>query len=716
MSNESMLQALLDVWDDLPGLVGPQWAELYPSLEALLSRLLTTHDRSRQASLFAQIALAFAPFPPARDRLRAAIGEAARRRGRLSGSTHRRSAVAEPSDAETVDGIATLSDLMTDLEKHIRQQRYVNICIAPADEEVCLPKATSLVVDREYRLRLAIGTWSSDTIVVDRSSFPSNLLPPTTAGHWLEVVAVSDECVLPNRRYHLFLPRTGSSWVCGCHPGGEHSCTPDDHQPYLFVPLLTPHDPAMARVRIGVYYRNNLIQSLLVTAWIDRSELHSELQGDGQRALVDYTLTATLSDFERLPSRTLSILTDDNASGSHRVVVKNGSEQVLAFNLTEGQMRGAIDAVRTALHDVHIEESTNWLHSQRRINRYDANNAKPRDAFVADLKLMAPLGQTLWVRLLEDRSRTVWDRLGQPATIQISRISSSFVFPWALVYDIPLEPGASFAECRLLRDWERASEVISPTAQRCPYEQEHTLNTICPFGFWGFKHLIEQPPSVPEGRSLALVVQAVNHPFHLVAGLSLDLPDPALSTEHLQHLAPVVSCASLPDLRQRLAEPVEMIYFYTHGRHQDLPGRAQSTPTLALGTSDLLLPETIAAWRRSSWPADHWQGTSPLVFINGCHTVEITPESLVSFVDSFANASAAGVIGTEIAIAQRVAGEVAEEFFRHFRAELTVGEALHRTRIHLLLKGNLLGLAYTPYCSTELRLSTTGHCQQAPVA
>jgi hypothetical protein len=706
MKTESLLKALLDVWDDLPGLVGPQWAELYPRLEALLSRLLTTHDRSTQASLFAQVVLTFGPYPQARDRLKAAASEAAPRRGRLSGSTRRGSALEGFSDAETVDGIATLNDLMANLEKHIRQPRHVNICIAPAAEEVCLPKSTSLVVDRDYRLRLAIGTWSSDTIVANRTSFPTNLLPPTTAGHWLEVVAVSDECVLPHRRYHLFLPRTGSSWVCRCSPGGEHACTPDGRQPYLFVPLLTPHDPAMARVRIGVYYRNNLVQSILVTARIDQSEHHSEHQGDGQRAWVDYTLTATLSDFEALPSRTFSILTTDNGSGSHRVVVKDGSEEVLAFKLTEGQMSGAIDAVRTALHDVHIEESTNWLHGQRRINRYDETNAKPRDAFVADLKLLAPLGQTLWVRLLEDRSRAVWDRLGQPATIQVSRITSSFVFPWALVYDIPLEPGAAFAECRLLSEWHGARQAIGVTARRCPYEREHTLNTICPFGFWGFKHIIEQPPSMPEGRSLSLVVQAVNQPAHLVAGVSLDLPDHALSTDHLQRLAPVFTCASVTDLRQRLAEPVEMIYFYTHGRRHALPGGSQSTPALALGTSDLLLPETIAAWRRGSWPAEHWQRTSPLVFINGCHTVDITPESLVSFVESFANASAAGVIGTEIAIAQRVAGEVAEEFFRHFRAELTVGEALHRTRINLLLKGNLLGLAYTPYCSADLRLSS----------
>jgi hypothetical protein len=77
----------------------------------------------------------------------------------------------------------------------------------------------------------------------------------------------------------------------------------------------------------------------------------------------------------------------------------------------------------------------------------------------------------------------------------------------------------------------------------------------------------------------------------------------------------------------------------------------------------------------------------------------------LSFVDSFSAACAAGVIGTEIALEQRLASEVAERFFAHFRANEGVGDAMQATRIELLRKGNLLGLAYTPYCSAALRLS-----------
>jgi hypothetical protein len=93
-----------------------------------------------------------------------------------------------------------------------------------------------------------------------------------------------------------------------------------------------------------------------------------------------------------------------------------------------------------------------------------------------------------------------------------------------------------------------------------------------------------------------------------------------------------------------------------------------------------------------------------LVFINGCHTAEITPRTLVQFVDAFAGVFAAGVIGTEIAVHQQVAGEAAEEFWRRLQAGASVGEALRGMRVHLLRKNNLIGLAYTAYCSADLRL------------
>jgi hypothetical protein len=130
-----------------------------------------------------------------------------------------------------------------------------------------------------------------------------------------------------------------------------------------------------------------------------------------------------------------------------------------------------------------------------------------------------------------------------------------------------------------------------------------------------------------------------------------------------------------------------------------------------VGKAQGIAPGDITTWHDSDWSPEHWKDVSPLVFINGCHTVELTPEALVNFVDSFIGVYAAGVIGTEIILVQEVANEAAEELLAVMNRKdksgnpVGVGEALRQMRLHFLGKGNLLGLAYTPYCSAELKLA-----------
>ena len=81
MEPEAVLQALSDLWDDLPRLVGPAWADLFPRVEALVDRLQRAADTAERASLTADLVLLFREYPLARQRLREAIQEATRERG-----------------------------------------------------------------------------------------------------------------------------------------------------------------------------------------------------------------------------------------------------------------------------------------------------------------------------------------------------------------------------------------------------------------------------------------------------------------------------------------------------------------------------------------------------------------------------------------------------------------------------------------------------------
>jgi hypothetical protein len=144
----------------------------------------------------------------------------------------------------------------------------------------------------------------------------------------------------------------------------------------------------------------------------------------------------------------------------------------------------------------------------------------------------------------------------------------------------------------------------------------------------------------------------------------------------------------------------EVVYFYCHG------GSADGLPFLNVGAlDDDWLTATMLFQKRI-----RWRQKRPLVFINGCHTTNLTPEIAMDFVNAFVSTShAAGVIGTEITIFEPLAVAFAETFFDCFlRRGQTLGEAVRSARLELLGQGNPLGLVYIPFALPGLRLGENG--------
>jgi hypothetical protein len=596
--------------------------------------------------------------------------------------------------------------------------RHTNTCLVDTSENrSVVAKQASLEPGTEYALRVDIGVRSEDSIIDNPSPFPDEKLPPSETGHWLEVVTVSDDFTIPEPRHFLFLPRTGASWVCSCPPGSQFHLPGCEHQDYLYIPLTAPNKSGEATIRLGIYFANNLVESQLLTAHVgDPGQ-----PGSGLRSHIDYSLNASLADISFLPPRTLNILTNQNTDGTHRLLIHGVPDREFHFQLTEGQMRKAIDDTRQGLRNVHFRVyGGQWGSKPQEENLLDENNAKPVDKFIEDIRQLAPVGFRLWSVLFTNQP--AWGKelrlklLAHSATIQVSRTQGSqFVYPWGLVYDIPLDSDlASHTPCRLLKQWDQYKDQVAQGLSECPFEAEHVLNTLCPYGFWGFKHAIEQPPKPPDDSRLKLSIDPGQDPVHMVMGLSTTL-DGKLTTAHIQELQKELSGFTIDDydscqkIHQALGDnALELIYFYCHGRHTVVTqagGDIIEDTFLEIGKSDHLNADDLIAWNQAGWdPEKHWHEISPLVFINGCHTTDMTPETLISFVDAFVGVYAAGVIGTEITIHQKLANEVAENFFAEFKAHKGVGEAIKRMRQSLLAKGNLLGLAYTPYCSVDLKL------------
>ena len=135
-------------------------------------------------------------------------------------------------------------------------------------------------------------------------------------------------------------------------------------------------------------------------------------------------------------------------------------------------------------------------------------------------------------------------------------------------------------------------------------------------------------------------------------------------------------------------------------------------PYIGIGPEDddpqhRIYPRTIIGWsRRNAWKA--WENQRPLVFINGCHTSDLTPGQVLEFVSAFGFAGASGVVGTEVNIQLALAIEVAGALLTQIGGQISVGQALYRVRWDLVNKGKLLGLAYTPYCLANLANAANG--------
>jgi hypothetical protein len=676
-SDEQILEAARELHRlELDTLLEPREAELF---DASLAELLARAEAGQDVA-DALLALFWTKDSVRRwvvDRLGAA-GDRERRLGE-KGLPPAEAAVEEPSPA----------------------RRYLNLAVAD-DRHELVPRSRTLVPEQSYLLRIEIGSLAPESVVENPVEFPDELLEPSSPeGYWLEVVAASSDLDVAPALHRFFLPFAGASWVCAC-AGPEHVCAEGERARYLYVPFATREANPDASLRCTVYHRNNAVQSVSVQLVVGDG---SELPGGAQRAVVDYTLSRHFAELERLAPRRVNVLANESPGGTHRIVVKD-DDRAVPVDLTESAVGDVLEAVRAALRRISL--GTNG-----EVSQYDEENRKPTKELVADLGRLAALGSYFWTAVVphEDDRVHLGAKLQRRATIQASRVTK-VVFPWAVVYDIPREFNAPWQPCPLLERWEEASDALTSYPDDCPFAAEHRINVLCPYGFWGFKHVIEQPPS-PHRGVLATAIRAPARARVAVAR-SLAL-DEDVTEDHLAALRgsfgdrfAIADCASRAELREALADPaLPLVYFYCHGKWAELGETSLRVPYLEIGTADVIGPNDFAAWSRDGgWGEQHWREVSPLVFINGCHTVELTPEGIVSFVEALAGMNAAGVVGTEISVAQEVASEIAERFYTQLAGATatSVGTALHRTRIDMLRKGNVTGLVYTPFCSMDLVL------------
>jgi hypothetical protein len=582
------------------------------------------------------------------------------------------------------------------------EPRYVNLTLT----DVHSVPVETLQVSRHYLARLDIGALRPESIVQHEtaSPFPDELLPPGTAGWWLTIRAAGDAVADEQFTGAVFLPASGPSFVCPCSPGViRHRCEPTQRLPFLDISVVTPGQPGRAGLRVDIYLDAVLVHAL-------RAVLPA---GTGERpsAEIVWSRDTMITDLVSVDRRSAGVF-EETENGRHRVIIGARPELLVSFELGEGQAGTVARTLRTTLFNAHFTVERDEL-----VSRYDAEFRKPAKECVEDLRALAVAGAQAYLSMLmtsDARNRlAAWlrgeaQRMDLPPIIQLARAANTrLAFPWQLVYDEPIAgDGSTLQICDSVREFGPRRRA-KPVPASCPYEYQHDGRdgTLCPFGFWGLANLLEVPPFT--GGRLAERT-ATDPPASLLVALNAELDGPVWQ-QHQTALGRLVGQEIMPStdvtgLRAAAGAGTDVLYFFVHGTLTAPVGTGPPGYVLDLGRGGRIAPTDVAAWARLNPPLV-WQDRRPLVILNGCRTGEVLPDTSAEFVSAFVGETrAAGVLATEITMETGLAATAMQRFLAALWRGRGVGAALREMRWALLAQGNVMGLAYSPYCDAELRL------------
>ncbi|MBN1877053.1 MAG: CHAT domain-containing protein [Anaerolineae bacterium] len=592
---------------------------------------------------------------------------------------------------------ATLTELAGVLPKAsakgLKKARFANIFFVHQENRTTYYfDDKALPLEGPLYLCVDIGALNPHNIVINPTLFPSGAIDwsaPEVAksgGVWLDVVVFSqDFLILASDLQPLWLPQFGPS-------------------EQVSIPLRLQHE-GLCELRLALYYRDNLLQSFLVQAFVGEAAIAPFSWGN--RARIEYSTVATMDAVMDVPGRAATIITNHDRNGRMRVQVKSKD---LRDDFSPADASDFVKSIRSALDKICTRrlgtETYMYLFGGADSNLLMDNWNKGNATQVTKaLKLLAGLGWELYEALFSRKTREIFSQqlAGEGDPIHIARVVQRYVIPWSVIYDRKFDELAAPPEvCLRALDALEAGADSCHKRPECPLPTDTNFHVVCPWHFWGFRRSIEQPAQyVEEAENSGKPAVARKTPRLIDGGQWLAAVNTTLDMldDHLNQLATLAQNYGLQvtrlDTRQKILDNLEqqdpgMVYFYCHG-HND-------PPHLTIGKNQLLRPKDLAL--NSSWTH------APLVFINGCHTLAFSPESLAGFISRFVvDHGAAGVVGTEISIYEVLAAEVAWRFFKYMLEGKPAGEAMRQVRLDLLRKHNPLGLVYTLFCDADLRLA-----------
>ena len=565
---------------------------------------------------------------------------------------------------------------------------------------------TPLTAAQPYYFWVQIGELMEEAIAQVPIELPTELLPPE-ARLTIALFAYDGELALTGAE-------TGEIQLA---PQGEITVTRRADGPAgvpdgtlnlrLYFAIRTMPVAGYGRLRCNIYYQNNLVQSHLIVARVDAAPTAQPYRMLWHTS--DYTLSKSLNSEQlvAMGENILSVMVNDNGNGSHGFRFMGGKEFKNDATLTAGAIGQLQDWTRGALRKASWGDEEAYKPGKI----YQYGDKLDLKKLRADLLSMAINGYRAFDSLIDSlaggakKADELIGLMVRPGQVQIAvKEAAQLVIPAAMFYDYPFLDGNAPGDYSHCPEFLKALQRDKPLEEcvcfqgNCPSYEDELV--VCPSGFWGFRHYLGLPMSVKPAPDAPLHIGGSSPPKMAVSvWKGKDFKGRASHEQSLQKMGVGWEYADSRDASLDMLKITEsqVVYFYCHGGLTN-----KGMPYLLLGDKggDWFLRSNLRRRVR-------WEKIRPLVFINGCHTTQLTPERALDFVSGFVETSwAAGVIGTEITIFEPVANQFAEECLHRFMFEgQTLGEAVRGARLHMLKSGNPLGLVYIPYALPALKLA-----------
>jgi hypothetical protein len=592
--------------------------------------------------------------------------------------------------------------------------RFTNLWLRDSEAERDLPATEPLVRGRIYSLAVKIGRHVSEARVA--AAFPEAELVEVFKEHdriALDVVVFSpaEDFELDGSHGTLLLPRIGDSETAEVR--------------------LVPLRAGSCRLRICIYHRARLLQSAFLEAEVvDPRQEGGRAEGPNAiEAALDYVGTADFALLDKAPSPAATIFTNHGADGSHWLGVYApeaggflSERSGRLFTVSDEDATRCIERVNDRFDKIAMHGDGEYRFANEKPSAEDWEEREHK------LVALARDGRRMFRQLMggDDLMSTRTD-VEQPAVLSIGRCRDDRLgIPWAAFYDLGLDtalPEGKQSLCAVFSEQARAGRDLldDPAACRaqrsCPLRKpDAEARVVCPLGFWGARHQIEQPlhhitppqPGEPKpakplrAESVSHIPRGASGKIRVACG-SFEFPPGEVHPADLKPALDVDSKTNREDVLTLIkTSGYPVVYFFCHGR------KVENDLLLQVGPGDeeqYIGPDSLT-------DPFEWREPRPLVFLNGCDTVAFDSKSINGLTKVFRAKRAAGIIGTEFAVPRQLARVVGKRVLEHLAAGKTLGTAFLETRRALLRQLNPLGLAYSAYASAWLHCAADANCPQ----